>query len=186
MLTQQLLYNNYTFYPNGKGRSIAFIYKKTNNDKIPFARNTNFLVGNLQPFIPEIDILGDFNCGFIEEYKPEYKKMAFHSDCDVDLVEDSQIGIISLYSNPDAPIRHIEFKSKLDNTREIIDLCDGELLTFSYAKNKLFTHRIIGNAPWIGITLYKSKNNNIPNYSDEEKKEFYKMQRIHNYSFGCI
>lgn len=111
----------------------------------------------------------DFNNLMVEFYGDKYKNMGYHSDIDLDLADNSYIGIIIAYANPELPPNRIlTVKCKLTGVTTQFLLEHLKCFIFSTYENKKYLHKI--NISESGqecciITLRTSKTHK----SDEEK-----------------
>jgi hypothetical protein len=157
----------------------------------------------------------DFNNALIEVYDCNYATMKYHSDQDLDLENESYIGLFTCYENPseltEKNIRKLKIKDKVTNEEFDISLTHNSIVLFSVLTNKKFLHKIIlesipsikkleSDNRWLGITFRKSKTfiqfkNNQPHFSngdllvlanEDQKKEFYKLRGEENFNMNFV
>lgn len=185
---------------------------KLNDNMVPIVRTTtvysksafeftpifNNLVNSIKR-ISKIDDI-DFNNGLVELYDSTYRKMGFHSDQSLDLVDNSYICICSFYDNIN-PLcyRKLVIKNKLSKEVNEIILEPNSFVIFPTETNKIYLHKIIlnninSNLLWLGITFRLSKtfinfingtpfinNNIILRLADnKESEEFRKLKGMEN------
>ncbi|BAV07976.1 hypothetical protein SAMN05421788_103319 [Filimonas lacunae] len=150
-----------------------------------------------------------FNNALIEVYDAVYAKMNFHSDQNLDLANDSYIGLFSCYENPDTlteqHIRKLKIKNKVTDEEHEHSLTQHSVILFSLATNTQFLHKIVLNVlpnakplatdnKWLGITFRTSKTyiqfkDNQPYFStgqpltianEEQATEFFKLRGQEN------
>lgn len=211
----------------GKGRLGNHIVKQATNG-VPLVRTTSkftippyyFSENHLhilekinQTLISEGKPEAKFNCGLIEIYDENYTKMGYHSDQNLDLEQDSYIGLFSCYKNPetltDASTRVLRIKDKSTEQEFDIKLTHNTLVLFSVEMNAKYAHKIILENPnrealkladnkWLGITFRTSKTlvkfkNNTSYFEDgavmelaneTQEKEFYKQRGEENRSLN--
>lgn len=158
--------DNFETITNGRlGTNIV----KLENDNVPIVRTTtpylkpalqfnklfDELVDNIKR-ISNIDNL-NFNNGLVELYNSKYKKMKFHTDQSLDLVDESFICICSFYNNDETTFRKLVIQNKETNEVNEIILEPNTFIMFSTETNKKFVHKIILDSEWLGITLRLSK-----------------------------
>jgi len=183
------------------------------NDLIPIVRTTTKydrpfgkfnkahinIIKEIQKYFPKLQ----FNNGLIEIYGDKYKKMRYHSDQALDLVNDSYICLFSCYDG-NFGSRILRTKNKIDDTIEDFVLDNNSIILFSTETNKLFLHKIIlkefCNPKWLGFTLRLSKTFvkfiNEKTYftngkelnlaNNDEKKQFYKYRRQENKTIDFV
>lgn len=200
--------SNTTFENISNGRKAVNLIKTNDDNTIPIMRTTSKYFNKPVKFndihfniIKDInDKLCkyiDFNTALMEIYSPSYKSMKFHTDCGLDLVDDSFICIYSNYSNSSYN-RTLLIKNKLNNDTYNIDLKHNCFVLFSKNFNKNNLHKIVYNNKssddWLGITFRISKSfikfiDNKPYingdeliYNSENASEFYKLKTLENKS----
>ncbi len=216
--------NNIKFEDITNGRKGTNIVKLDNN-KVPIVRTTTTYNKPAFEFKPLFNRLIDdikrisnnekldFNNGMVELYDSEYKKMGFHTDQSLDLVNDSFICICSFYNiinSETIKYRKLIIQNKETNENNEIILEPNTFIIFSTETNKKFVHKIIldnnvNDLLWLGITLRLSKtfikfidnkpyfeltNNILRIANDKENTEFKKLKgnenRIINYTYPNI
>jgi hypothetical protein len=84
-----------------------------------------------------------FNNMMVEFYGDKYKFMGYHSDIDLDLADNSYIGIVIAYANLDLPPnRGLTIKCKLTGTTRQLTLEHLKCFMFSTTENKKYVHKI--------------------------------------------
>ncbi|SFC32515.1 hypothetical protein SAMN05421780_104262 [Flexibacter flexilis DSM 6793] len=154
-----------------------------------------------------------FNNALIEIYDLKYSKMNYHSDQNLDLEDNSYIGLFSCYEYPDdiseQNIRKLKIKDKVTNDEFDISLTHNSVILFSTETNMKYQHKIVLDANpkikkpvidnrWLGITFRTSKTyihfkNNFPFFSngeqlilanEEQEKLFFKHRGEENKSLN--
>ncbi|PWV54332.1 2-oxoglutarate-Fe(II)-dependent oxygenase superfamily protein [Chitinophaga sp. S165] len=167
--------------------------------------------GNNQDGIPA----QHFNNALIEVYDANYYKMNYHSDQNLDLDNDSYIGLFSCYERPDElseqHIRKLKIKNKESDEESEHSLTHNSVMLFSLTTNTKFLHKIVLDAApnpkqsasdnrWLGITFRTSKTyirfeNNLPYFSNgkllelankEQEAEFYKLRGEENRDMNFV
>lgn len=198
------------------------IVRTTTKYNIPahnFSAIHHMLVGRINDTIRENDLAGvpaqDFNNALIEVYDASYYKMNYHSDQNLDLDNDSYIGLFSCYERPDElteqHIRKLKIKDKESDEEFEYSLTHNSVMLFSLATNTKFLHKIVLDAApdpkqlvadnkWLGITFRRSKTyiqfeNNLPHFSNgelltlankEQETEFYKLRGEENRNLNFV
>lgn len=130
-------------------------YNNKNNDELS---NVNEIQSNL-----------NLNNALLEVYNYKYKKMKFHSDLALDLLDNSYIALYSCYNNinvDDNNKRKLVIKNK--ETNEIEDkiiLDHNSVILFSVETNSKYLHKIVlehnnkidEEIEWLGLTFRESK-----------------------------
>lgn len=161
------------------GRKGGVLVDCGESQKIPIVRTTtnyNKPAQQFQPIhykiadkikqaFPTLDI--KLNNAMIEIYDSGYRKMGFHTDQSLDLMNDSYICIFSCYDK--APnqkeMRQLIVHKKTNNVPkyETILMENNSVILFSKSANHLHKHKIIldpnvkTDKKWIGITFRLSK-----------------------------
>jgi len=150
----------------------------------------------------------DFNNALTEIYTSQSRKMKFHTDQTLDLLENSWICLYSCYEQiPEnqtdlGNLRSLIIQEKGTDVLTKIPLYHNSIVMFSVATNKRYLHKIISEMPinnkWLGITFRMSKTlieiiDEIPYFAptfphlvrlrlatEEERKEFMKYKGAEN------
>jgi hypothetical protein len=184
------------------GRKGAIIVDVQEGGLVPLVRSTTNYRQAAQAFKDvHRDILSRIppaNNAMVEVYTNEYRRMGFHTDMALDLVEDSFICLFSCYENPDCDQRVLQVKHKTDPGRYFdIPLCHNSAVFFSMETNRNYVHRIVlppqaATNRWLGVTFRLSKtfvrytpeprlNNRILHLaSDVERAELHKNKGREN------
>ncbi len=144
-----------------------------------------------------------FNTAKIEIYTNKYTKMKYHTDCSLDLKEDSYIAILSQYEykcNKNCN-RFLSIKSKADNKITEIEMLNNSVILFDLETNSKHIHSIFKKhitsceCKWIGTTFKYSKTfalqykkalylypffKKITQATEEQKHEFYRCRKEEN------
>lgn len=196
----------------------AAILVDAQNGSIPIIRTTmgftkpsqNFseihheLKRDIQGLIPEHS---DFNNAMAEIYDPDYTKMSFHSDQNLDLAPNSHIAVFSCYQDKNElnPKRLI-IKNKHSKKIDVLMMIHNSVIIFSTATNDEYVHKIVSGAEksssnWLGLTFRLSKtfvkymrDSCLPYFiseqtllrlaTEEERREFCKYKRMQNQQVG--
>lgn len=156
-----------------------------------------------------------FNNALIEVYDASYFKMNYHSDQNLDLEDDSFIGLFSCYEKPEelsAPhLRKLKIKDKESDEEFEYSLTHNSVMLFSLATNTRFLHKIVLDAApqskplaadnkWLGITFRTSKTyiqfeDDLPRFPNgtlleiankEQETEFYKLRGEENRNLNFV
>ncbi len=141
------------------------------NDLIPIVRTTTAYNKPVQRFLPiHCEIIKnikkthnlEFNNALIEIYGSSYRKMGYHSDQSLDLVNDSYICLFSHYNDPSTiGKRKLVIKEKVSGATSEIILDHNSAVLFSVSTNSKWMHKIILDKQtdnlWLGITFRLSK-----------------------------
>lgn len=101
-----------------------------------------------------------FNNAMAEVYDPEYTKMRFHTDCALDLEDDSEICIFSCYEDECDHPRTLVTRDKESGKVEEMSMDHLSVIIFDVGANSRHVHKIVSNgckARWLGLTLRTSK-----------------------------
>jgi hypothetical protein len=153
------------------GRFGAVLIDCVDDNKIPIVRTTTPYSNPAIKFKEEFRNLANglrFNNVLIELYNHKYKTMGFHSDQELDLAEDSYIGIYSCYKDSMTnPNRNLIIKNKITGEEKKIILDHNSLIYFSTKTNREYLHKIElekelnnkneMNQCWMGMTFRLSK-----------------------------
>lgn len=197
---------------NGRKGAIAV---DRDNDLIPIVRTTTAYHKPVQKFNSIHHEIIDsarkksgldlkFNNAMIELYDSNYRSMKFHSDQQLDLAENSYVGIFSCYDGSDQ--RTLIVKEKNNPETFEIKMENNSIILFDLPTNIKHQHKIIlktnnSNNRWLGVTFRLSKTfiqikNDTPHLyptdivlqlaNDEQRKEFYKLRGKENQSVNFI
>ena len=130
----------------------------------------------------------------IERYDDRCTGMRFHTDQAQDLAPESSIHIFSCYPPHIAAddVRCLVIKDKETSEQKTIELAHGSVVSMTLDANRRFLHKIVGWAPWIGMTFRQSGTfidgagcvfgQPLRMATDDEKKETYLLKAHENAS----
>lgn len=193
----------------GRGRHMAIVVVPDSAGRIPLVRSTAICTQPMQVasdlhrrLIESVQQVtggpGYNNCMF-EKYTPQYTRMGWHSDCDLDLAPGSNIAIVSAYSPGEQPWRRcVLTRGKEDRgAAQFWWLRHGSVAWFDTASNQLMQHKIIATPPsgvadepqaWIGITMRRSKTwvaaEQLHLADSEQQAQFYAARAEQNRCCG--
>ncbi|WP_212001191.1 alpha-ketoglutarate-dependent dioxygenase AlkB [Chitinophaga sp. HK235] len=218
------------FAPVAKGRIGNHLVKMDGN-RIPIVRTTtrynipahdfsaihNMLVECINDSVRKSNLEDipalHFNNALIEVYDASYSKMNYHSDQNLDLDNDSYIGLFSCYENPEElsaqHIRKLKIKDKVSEEEQEYSLTHNSVILFSLSTNTKFLHKIVLDAApkplvpdnkWLGITFRTSKTyiqfeDDLPRFANgkllelankEQETAFYKLRGEENRNLNFV
>lgn len=180
------LFNAVRFEPVCKGRQGAILM-----DASEMIVRTTTSYSHPSQYIPDMyrELVGsEFNNLMVEVYDNYYRKMGYHTDQALDLVDDSWINIYSFYNSPVYSPRTLMIKNKISGEIQKIQMYHGSCVAFNMQFNREHTHKIIlenpkMNCKWLGITARVSKTSAKGlRYAPELRREMCGYKREENLS----
>jgi hypothetical protein len=200
------------FERNSPGREGCLISLPSENGKWPVVRSSakfihptqafpavySELASNIHSLLKienKMDVLR-FNNALVEKYDKRYVKMAFHSDCALDLDEKSFICVYSCYENETKEQdRVMKIQNKTTKETYTVQLKHGSIVIFSVSANREYVHTILSSSSsssplskdenkWLGVTFRTSKTILKPSQlmlaDSKQRSEFYANRRKEN------
>lgn len=210
---------NHLVKENEKGISIVRTTTKYNIPAQNFCFVHDLVVKSINDTILENNLdnipTQHFINALIEVYDSIYAKMNYHSDQNLDLEDDSFIGVFSCYEQPDKlleqNLRKLKIKNKVTDEEFEIVLTHNSVILFSLTTNTSFLHKIVldstpnlklptPNNKWLGMTFRTSKTyvkikDNLCYFgngeqlelaNEEQEKEFYQLRGQENRTVNFV
>lgn len=103
-----------------------------------------------------------FNNAMAEVYGPGYTKMRYHTDCALDLENDSRICIFSCYEEKGDHPRKLVIRDKVNGEVQEILMDHLSVIVFDVRANSRHVHKIVSDGSrtrgrWLGLTMRTSK-----------------------------
>lgn len=165
----------------GKGRQGAVIVRvekeRDGTVVVPIVRTTTSYTRAAQAFVSlherligsiasAVGVPLDFNNAAMEIYDASYRKMGWHTDCSLDLRNESFICLFSVYEEPVATSATRTLCVMNKRTQQVTNsiLHHNSAIFFSTSTNAAHVHKIVALSPprvgesrWLGVTFRFSK-----------------------------